>query len=347
MAKEPWIEPSVTKFVHDYVKKHGGDADKAIAQAGLTLDEISDGEGLIPYVSYARVFELAAEELDEPNFGFHIGLSVEQSVFGAISFLMMSSHTLRTVLKNWSRFENAHNDAYKVEFVEEDDVARIRHHAARPSFDAFRHEAEFSDAALIRMLRSITGVHIVPVEMRFTHANTGNPAELEEFFFRLPRLYDQKIPETVIDAKLLDLKVKSADEGLADILATHCEHTLRERSRKSPDIVTQVERHVVRLLSSGDAKASVVAAELALSERTLARRLADAGTSFNGILDGLRKDIAMRYLNQPDLDLIEVAFLLGYGNQSAFTNAVKRWTGTTPKQLRLAYVRKTMAGSNG
>jgi AraC-like DNA-binding protein len=73
-----------------------------------------------------------------------------------------------------------------------------------------------------------------------------------------------------------------------------------------------------------------------MSRRTLQRRLADRGTSYAGVLDGTRRDLAVRYLRDPALQISEVAYLLGFGEAGSFNRAFKRWTGQTPTDFRAA-----------
>jgi AraC-like DNA-binding protein len=73
-----------------------------------------------------------------------------------------------------------------------------------------------------------------------------------------------------------------------------------------------------------------------MSERTLARRLSDEGLNFTEILQQLRRDLAVRYLNDRRLHVSKIAWLLGFHEVSAFTHAFKRWTGKTPSQIRTA-----------
>ena len=76
----------------------------------------------------------------------------------------------------------------------------------------------------------------------------------------------------------------------------------------------------------------VVAADLGTSERTLSRRLAEQGISFDQLIDDIRKDLAMRYLDEGKVKLQELAFLLGFSMHASFTSAFKRWTGKTPSE---------------
>jgi AraC-like DNA-binding protein len=80
----------------------------------------------------------------------------------------------------------------------------------------------------------------------------------------------------------------------------------------------------------------IVARNLGMSRRTLARRLSDEGLNFTDILQRLRRDLAVRYLGDRKLHVSKIAWLLGFNEVSAFTHAFKRWTGKTPREMRTA-----------
>ena len=79
-----------------------------------------------------------------------------------------------------------------------------------------------------------------------------------------------------------------------------------------------------------------VARGLGMSKRTLARKLSDEGLNFTEILQQLRRDLTVRYLDDRKLHVSKIAWLLGFHEVSAFTHACKRWTGKTPRQMRTA-----------
>jgi AraC-like DNA-binding protein len=98
----------------------------------------------------------------------------------------------------------------------------------------------------------------------------------------------------------------------------------------------RVRATLLELLPAGRADAAAVARRLALSGRTLQRRLAEEGTTFQVVLDRTRLALARHYLRRPDVTVAEVAFLLGYDEPSSFYRAFHRWSGTTPHQARAA-----------
>lgn len=87
-------------------------------------------------------------------------------------------------------------------------------------------------------------------------------------------------------------------------------------------------------MRGGNTAVDRVAEQLGMSARTLQRKLRTFGTSHQELLDEMRKDLAMRYLHEPEMAVCEVAYLLGFSESSAFHRAFKRWTGTTPSEFR-------------
>ncbi len=130
----------------------------------------------------------------------------------------------------------------------------------------------------------------------------------------------------------LDLPCRSADDRLLRVLKGYCEEILRQRSEAS-DLKREIEHLVATRLPSGTVTNQLVARELGMSERTMARCLVGLGTSFGQILDGGRHQLALRYLGEPNARASQIAYLLGYSEPSAFNHAFRRWTGVSPSEF--------------
>jgi len=97
---------------------------------------------------------------------------------------------------------------------------------------------------------------------------------------------------------------------------------------------TRVREHLVLALQAGEPTLHTVVVALRTSERTLRRRLAEEGVTFSDLLSDVRRELALRYLEDPRLSVDEIAFLLGFANGSAFRRAFRRWTGVSPSEKR-------------
>jgi AraC-like DNA-binding protein len=104
--------------------------------------------------------------------------------------------------------------------------------------------------------------------------------------------------------------------------------TMRERVRSA----------LIELLPAGQASIEAVAHKLAISPRTLQRRLNDEQTTFQGMLNQIREALARHYLGRSDLPASEIAFLLGYEDPNSFYRAFRDWTGQTPERVRMATI---------
>ncbi|MEM6929101.1 MAG: AraC family transcriptional regulator ligand-binding domain-containing protein [Myxococcota bacterium] len=125
-----------------------------------------------------------------------------------------------------------------------------------------------------------------------------------------------------------------ADEGIFRYVSGHLEKAIEDVEGPAEGIETLVRRAVSRSLSDGVPRMAVIAKRLAMSERTLQRRLAHADLSFKGLVDTTRRQLAETLLRQREYSLSDVAFLTGFSEHSAFTRAFKRWAGQTPRAFR-------------
>ena len=130
------------------------------------------------------------------------------------------------------------------------------------------------------------------------------------------------------------MPLPTADSELLKVLTKNADPVLQERAEEGNDFLDVIAERIVDQLSSGRVTIKKVAADLGSSERTLSRRLAETGTSFDQLIDDIRKDLAMRYLDEGKVKLQELAFLLGFSTHASFTSAFKRWTGKTPSESR-------------
>jgi AraC-like DNA-binding protein len=104
---------------------------------------------------------------------------------------------------------------------------------------------------------------------------------------------------------------------------------------KAPTLIAQVRAAAQEALGAGDLSVTVVARQLGVAPRTLQRRLAEAhDTTFVAVVDELRAELAEQWLVDRELSVAEIAFALGFADQSAFHRAFVRWTGRTPGQVR-------------
>ena len=113
-----------------------------------------------------------------------------------------------------------------------------------------------------------------------------------------------------------------------------CLEALGSKSEDFEPLIDRVRIAVRTRLPEGWPSLNVIGEDLRLSPASIQRELARVGLTYKGLVQTIRRDLAFAYLRQRHLPLSEIAFLLGYSELSAFSRAVRRWTGRSPKTVR-------------
>jgi AraC-like DNA-binding protein len=321
-------------------------ASERLKVAGLPVEDILGKAGIKPYLlnqkaarlpfrQHADLLVLAARATENGCFGMELAMKeIDPRDGGLLVYAALSSKTFGDALKVLKRYLHVLNEAADVRSVVSEETAIIEFDLSEPSAKDLRQATEFGMTNLVRSLRFLTGTQVRPVEVDFHHPRNHEIAKFERFF-GCPVRFGAKQNSVAFSRRHLALPIATADDRLLGILTAYCDEILAKRKRTSPDLRHRVERVMVKLLSRGEAQTERVANELGMSVRTLARRLSESGTTFAKILDALRHDMALKYLQDPALTLSQITFLLGYSELSAFSHAFKRWTGTTPGEWRV------------
>ena len=304
-----------------------------LAKAGLTAAQIEDRKARISVQSQIRFLELASHALDDDLLGFHLARDCELRELGLVYYVLASSEVLTEALQKAARYSSIVNEGVSLRLREGRETG-IGFRYVNVERRGDRQHIEFWLTIIVRLCRHLSNRRLAPYQVRVIHHGRKTPAELRAFLGCAIE-FDAGIDEVVFPGAVAQMPVVDADMYLNELLTRYCEEALaHRRNERVATLRLEVENAIAPLLPHGKARAHEIARRLGLSHRTLARRLADEGLSFSQILDELKVDLAKRYLAE-GLSVSRIAWLLGYHEVSAFTHAFKRWTGKSPKQLRL------------
>ncbi|MEM9227093.1 MAG: helix-turn-helix domain-containing protein [Verrucomicrobiota bacterium] len=173
-----------------------------------------------------------------------------------------------------------------------------------------------------------------PLEVYFKHPARGDTA-VHQAHFGCPVHFQSGRDALLVSKEGVDAPNKLGDETIVGFFDDYLAQQLASLQQEQHHEL-QVRRAVPSVMSEGVPSVSSIALELAMSARTLQRRLAEQGYSFQGVVDSARRDLAKRLLHETDYSLAEIAFLTGFADQSAFARAFKRCAGKTPRSYRLS-----------
>lgn len=336
---EPAADESATVRVdglrqyQELAARLGGNPDRLLAKAHIDPKILRDRHAVVPYRSLLLLLERSAFELKCPDFGMRLALAQGGlKVLGPLEFAMRNSRTLREAFHYCATHPQVYSTASRMHLQSGylDDGLLLRFEILLTR--APPHEQAVERALLLTQLiaREITQGRAAAREIWLMHRPLL-PAPFYYEYFGVPVRFGQPLNGMLFANTGLDLPIPETDQQLYELTTDFIEQ--RYPSLEAP-LRQRVRTIVERLLLEGDCNYSKAAARLDLHPRTLQRRLRAAGESFAVIKDGVRRDVALRYLTQSTLPLIRVARLLGYCDTSALSRSCDRWFSVPPRRLR-------------
>lgn len=328
----PTASGGIARLAHQQARTAGLDVAPLLARAALTAQQIAGHHIRIPVGSQIKFLDVVAHALQDEFLGIRLAQQFDLRQVGLLYYVLASSPTLDDALQRAARYSGVNNEGIRISYRRHRSASLTFHHAG-VSRVTDRHQIEFFMTALLRLCRQLVGREFMPERIAFVHRRTELPADLKPFF-GCPVTFGHKADELSFPNRFAALAVLGADPFLNALLVKYCEEVIAQRRVKSGSWRLRVENAMARLLPHGEARMPDICRELGVSARTLARRLAAEGVTFGEVLDALRRDLATRHLEEDDLPISEIAWLVGYRQTSSFNHAFKRWTGKIPGELR-------------
>ena len=254
------------------------------------------------------------------------------SAFEGLGFAVATSATVRDALHQICRYAAFWTSDLQLECVEEERSARLRvRSSSRPRFGLHLRMAGML-ASLVVHGRRACGWDWSPERVWLPGPEPADRTAYDRIF-RAPITFEVGKAELSLDLELMETPLTQADPAMAEFFDAYLDEQVA-RIPREPTVMGEVKRTVRRLLPDGSPKLDLVARQLGMSARTLQRRLDEAGVSFQDIVTDVRRDLAQRHLEDPELSVSEVASRLGFSDASSFHRAFKKWNGMTPREWR-------------
>jgi AraC-like DNA-binding protein len=314
-----------------YLEARGVDVRSVRSRAGLGEVDLDRADQRLPESVPREVWRLAAEATGDEAIAIHVAEARTPAAADVLEYAFRASPTLREALGQVVRYGRVMHDRVALRLEPEHDGVRLTG-AVPPAHPINRYQAEFFLALWLRLARDTCSPDLAPVEARFAHPAPATAGEHRRFF-ACPVLFEQADIGLVVSTADLARPMHGADPALTALLGRQLDKLL-ESLPADPSVSRRARLVVKDDLPSGSAAVERVARQLAMSVRTLSRRLDAEGTSFREIVDSVREELAFAHLRNHAVELGEIAFLLGYSESSAFHRWFKRRIGRTPLAFR-------------
>jgi AraC-like DNA-binding protein len=304
----------------------GYEAAPLVAAAGVTVADLDDPDARISCEAIGRMVCAAQQTRPTRNLGLALGRVTPIGAFPLLDYLVLTSETVRAAIHQLVRYFRLVGNPVVMEIHEGSDPVRIevRHGAAPIS-------VEYNAALMVFHLRAETDGPFAAAGVFMRHM-PDDAAEWERAL-GCPVHTGAPWDGVAIPRDVWQLPMRRRDPVLRHVLEARADDVLTRLPARD-GLSNDVQRALATRVAGGDTRIESVARQLALSGRTLQRRLAADGVSYHQLLDEARKEAAGRYLTQSPLAIGEVAYLVGYSEPAPFHRAFKRWYGITPEQFR-------------
>jgi AraC-like DNA-binding protein len=308
----------------------GVDRNELCRDIGADPEALCSPDSRVSVVVLARLWLSAERMLDDPMIGLHTADAIGPS--GLLRYLMMTQPTVAKSIDCFISSTRLASDNLVVTLDRAPTTSAIGIHFTFRSGPGVAQTAEYVCGLLASHLYLTTGGRLVPDRVDFMHPARGPKAEYRRIMQSEVR-FERDDTKLEIPTAALDWPLQTESAEVARSLSDQAQRALTELDHE--DLGARVGVYLRRMFTeAGDDSLEGTAASLAMSPRTLQRRLRDEGTSFRTVHDDARREIASDFLADSSLSISEVADRLGFADVSSFDTAFKRWTGRTPRAVR-------------
>lgn len=310
---------------------YGIDRKTLAADLGIAAPTSPQAHDRLPSQLVDRGFALACARIDDPAFALRAASCWHPSNLGTLGYAWLSSDTLRTGLKRLVRYARTLGTQATCRCIDEAPGLRLVFDHQRGATDVGYAIADFWLALLLDMCRTNYGASLQPLAV---HLRRPRPAERTPYrdFFGCAVEFGASEDSFVLARDVVDAPLPTGNQALAATFDAILAEQLA--ALDEADLASRCQSYLLQQLTSGAPTESDLASAMGMSRRTLQRRLGELGLSYQQVLDETRQALARRYLGAAHKSVTEIAFLLGFSEQSAFCRAFKRWSGKSPTAYR-------------
>lgn len=327
---KPYVRARALHGIPGLIAGLGGDADAWFARFDLPLAPADDA--LVSVADMNLMLDALAADLACPDLALRLASAEDETILGPLAVALAASPTVAAAADCAARFLHVHCPAMTLQVdphPQDEALVRLGYDIVVPGAPYPIQAMELGVALIHGIYRALAQDGAGPVEVQFCHAAQAKPQRYAEHF-GLPVSFEQPAAGLLLPRRSLLAPLRTGNEIVLRIAVDY----LARQPRPSASTAEQVRAALTELLGVAPATIGHVARLLAVHPRTLQRRLATEGTSFERVLDTVRRDTARELLQRTDLPFSQIAVRIGLADQSTLTRASRRWFGRTPREVR-------------
>jgi AraC-like DNA-binding protein len=323
---EPTVRIGPLAAIPAVLRDLGVDPAAALRETGFDPSYFDDHDLPVSYRSLGRALAQSASAAGCEHFGLLVGARSGPGSVGVVGHLMTLAPDVGTALGELQHYFGLHDRGGSVVLELGGDLCALGYAVVTPGVEGIDQVHDLSLAVGCNLMRALCGPAWAPASV---HLPRRRPRDAEPWrrFFGAPVAFDAPRSLMRFPRRWLAAPVPTADRSLHGFVRRHADAA---RAEAEVDPVAEVRALVRACIAEGGGHAAQVARLLGVHPRTLNRRLATAGTTFQQVRDGALHAMSLQLLGATSMPVSEAAAALGYADATAFIRAFRRWTGVTP-----------------
>jgi AraC-like DNA-binding protein len=317
------------------VAEHAIDVSALLASIGIDPNAAADPSIMVQDTDYYRFIEaIARAEKSGHTLPLRAGNSMCCDDYGVFGLAWKTASNLRASFARAERYWRLMTSVsmHTVEPADNGSFVHLHREGARTLGMRLSNEATI--ASIFTISREVATKPVNLHGVFFKHAGPESLTD-HETFFGCPVYFNTDRDALLVAHESMSAPNRLGDVGIARYFETQLKSEISQyRSEETLD--KQVKIKITSALSDGIPTITDIASSLAMSGRSLQRKLSEQGFTYQKLVDEARREFAEQLLRQDQHSLSNIAFLTGFSEQSSFTRAFKRWAGQTPRSYRLA-----------
>tara|TARA_R110001592_G_scaffold363372_1_gene685960 strand:- start:66779 stop:67801 length:1023 start_codon:yes stop_codon:yes gene_type:complete len=335
MEFEPSLSARFVAYVRDYLLDREIDPTPIFRECGIEAAKDEEFDCPLPVQKVAALFELAAQHSQNPCMGMSMGQDYHYESSSLLILAMLAAPSVEDGLRCLNRYDQFVDSGIETEYNFNTPLAEFG--ARLIISDEVKGDQinEYLMAFLKQALDNATRKQFPVRYVWFNHSCDQNRKALEDYF-GAPVTFSRPTNKVFFDRSFLGERFFSSNALLFEVL-NNAMKTYFTLAGEQAGFVDMVCREIMRCGTDDSSNAEKIAGRLAISPRTLRRRLLEEGYSFQEAKNLARRNRAKYFLSHTQMPLSEIAFELGYSELSSFSRAFRNWVGETPQSYRENY----------
>lgn len=311
----------------------GADPACIARDAGLDGNQLDIPDARVPVAVFYRLQQAFLKHTANPDFGLLSGRVAYMETAHVLVYLASASKTLRDWLNLMPSVSSLLGDVGVIKIARKDGEFVMEWH---PEDLPSTERCLITDNILSTTVLQMDSYCLLPVRPRRVDLSYARPKNIDvlESTFRAPLFFDQPRSALYYDRKVLDFPQLHVSTRIYEAVEEEFSRFFSADNSVSDPFSLALHSAIRRQIPQGECSIDSIASDMNVSRRTLQRRLKERDTNFQQLLQGVKSGLARRYLQENRLSVIEIAFLLGYGDPSSFSAAFKSWQDCTPTEYR-------------